>query len=168
MGIEDLTSFAAESLTDSPNDKKADIIYINEAEGVACIAQGRTAAIWGKTEAPANKASDLNTAAAWLLRKPIDEVPEQIRGHAQLLRDGLVQKTIARLVFAYAHNAFESENVENELSATRDLVRGLSITEQCDVEVVELGLRATEALYLTSIGSITNHGRSAIPSCPIH
>ena len=154
LDVEDLASFAADSLTDSPSDKKADIIYINEAEGVACIAQGTTAEKWGKAEAPANKASDLNTAAAWLLRTPIDAIPEQIRGHAGLLRDGLEEGTITRVIFAYAHNALESPNVERELSTTRDLVRGLSITQQCEVEVVELGLRATEELYLTSIGSI--------------
>ena len=154
LGVEDLASFATDSLTDSPNDKKADIIYINEAEGIACIAQGTTAADWGKAEAPANKASDLNTAAAWLLRQPIDDIPEKIRGQAQLLRDGLSQGTITRLIFAYAHNAFESANVESELQATRELVRGLEISWLCDVEVVELGLRAIEALHLTSLGSI--------------
>ena len=154
LGVEDLASFATDSLTDSPNDKKADIIYINEAEGIACIAQGTTAADWGKAEAPANKASDLNTAAAWLLQQPIDEIPEKIRGQAKLLRDGLSQGTIARLIFAYAHNAFESANVERELKATRELVRGLEISQQCDIEVVELGLRAIEALHLTSLGSI--------------
>jgi len=67
LDVEDVASFATESLTDHPADKKADIIYINEAEGVACVAQGYTAQDWGKQEAPANKASDLNTAASWLL-----------------------------------------------------------------------------------------------------
>ena len=154
LGIEDLASFATESLTDSPNDKKADIIYINEAEGIACIAQGTASADWGKAEASANKASDLNTAAAWLLRQPIDEIPEKIRGQAELLRDGLSQGTITKLIFAYAHNAFESPNVERELQATRELVSGLEICMQCDVEVVELGLRNIEVLHLTSLGSI--------------
>ena len=154
LRVEDLASFAIDSLTDSPNDKKADIIYINEAEGIACIAQGTTPADWGKAEAPANKASDLNTAAAWLLRQPIDEIPEKIRGQAQLLRDGLSQETITRLIFAYAHNAFESTNVDRELQATRELVRGLEISQHCEIEVVELGLRAIEALHLTSLGSI--------------
>ncbi len=154
LGVEDLASFATDSLTDSPNDKKADIIYINEAEGIACIAQGTTLADWGKAEAPANKASDLNTAAAWLLRQPIEEIPENIRGQAKLLRDGLSQETITRLIFAYAHNAFESANVERELQATRELVRGLEISQDWDVDVVELGLRAIEALHLTSLGSI--------------
>ena len=154
MGVEDLATFATDSLTDGPNDKKADIIYINEAEGIACIAQGTTASDWGKPEAQANKASDLNTAAAWLLQQPIDQIPEVIRGQAKLLRDGLGQGTITKLIFAYAHNSKESENVARELQATGELVRGLEITQQCDVEVVELGLTAIEALYRTSRGSI--------------
>ena len=154
LRVEDLASFATDSLTDNSNDKKADIIYINEAEEVACIAQGTTAVDWGKPEASANKASDLNTAAAWLLRQPIDKVPETIRGHAKLLRDAITQGTITRLIFAYAHNSFESQNVERELQATRELVSGLDITGQCEIEVIELGLRAIEALHLTSLGSI--------------
>ena len=154
LGVEDLASFATDSLTDSPNDKKADIIYVDESEGIACIAQGTTAADWGKAEAPANKASDLNTAAAWLLQQPIDEVPEAIRGQAKLLREGLSNESITKLIFAYAHNAFESLNVKRELQATRKLVLGLEITKQCDVEVVELGLTAIEEHHITSGGSI--------------
>ena len=154
LEVEDLASFATDSLTDSPDDKKADIIYIDEAEGVACVAQGTTYAAWGRAGASANKASDLNTAVAWLLQQPIDQIPEKIRGHAQLLRDGLEQGTITRLIFAYAHNAFESENVERELRATRKLVSGLDISQNCEVEAVELGLRTIEALHLTSLGSI--------------
>ena len=164
LGIEDLVSFATESLTDSPNDKKADIIYINESEGLACIAQGYTAVDWGKPDAPANKASDLNTAAAWLLSQPVAEIPETIRGHAELLREGLSQGTISKLVFAYAHNAYESANVERELQATRELVSSLGITQQCEVAVVELGLRTIEELHLASRGSIKVLGRIAFPA----
>lgn len=154
LGVEDLSSFATESLTDHPADKKADIIYISEAEGVACVAQGLMSADWGKQEAPANKASDLNTAAAWLLQRPIEDVPDVIRGHAKLLRDALEKKTVTRLIFAYAHNAFESHNVEVELQTVRHLLNSLNITRDVDVEVVELGLRRIEALHLTSQGPI--------------
>ena len=70
------------------------------------------------------------------------------------MRDGLGQGTITKLIFAYAHNSKESENVGRELQATGELVRGLEISQQCDVEVVELGLTTIEALYLTSRGSI--------------
>ena len=154
LGVEDLAIFATDCLTDSPDDKKADIIYIDEAEGIACVAQGTTLANWGRAGAPANKASDLNTAAAWLLRQPIDEIPNKIRGQAKLLRESLSEGTVTKLVFAYAHNALESTNVERELKATQELVSGLEILRQCEVEVIELGLRAIEELHLTSLGSI--------------
>ena len=164
LGVEDLETFATDSLTDGPNDKKADIIYIDEAEGIACVAQGTTAANWGKAEAPANKASDLNTAATWLLLSPIDQVPERIRGQAKLLRDGMENETITKLIFAYAHNAYESANVEHELQATLSLVRSLEISRNCEVEVVELGLRTIEALHLRSLGSIQVTDKIQLPA----
>ncbi len=164
LGVEDLTTFATDSLTDDPADKKADIIYIDEAEGVACIAQGYTSATWGKSNAPSNKASDLNTAAAWLLRSPVDEIPDAIRSHAKLLRDGLDKNTITKVIFAYAHNAFESVNVDNELKTVRQLVNGLEITKDAEIEVVELGLRRIEALHLTSLGSIQVGDELVLPA----
>src|SRR5260370_37088417 len=63
LDVEDVASFATESLTDHPADKKADIIYINEADGAACLAQGFTGQDRGKPHAPADKASDLTTPA---------------------------------------------------------------------------------------------------------
>ena len=164
LGVEDLATFAIDSLTDGPNDKKADIIYIDEADGIACIAQGTTSADWGKAEAPANKANDLGDAAAWLLMQPTAEVPEEIRAHARLLRDGLEEGTITRIVFAYTHNAHESANVKRELQATRKLIGELDILQNCEVEFVELGLNAIEELYLASRRAIQVTGEVHFPS----
>lgn len=163
LDIEDVAGFANDSLTDHPADKKADIIYINEAEGVACVAQGYTGKSWAKQAAPANKASDLNTAAAWLLRAPIDRVPARIQAQAKLLRDGLSKKTIKRVIFAYAHNALESANVESELKAVQHLLGGLQLLKDVAIEVIELGLRRTEELYLTSLGSIQVVDKVSLP-----
>jgi hypothetical protein len=164
LGVDDLASFATESLTDHPADKKADIIYINEADGIACVGQGFMAVEWGKQAAPSNKASDLNTAAAWLLQRPIEEVPDAIRAHAKLLRDGLDKKTINKVIFAYAHNALESHNVDVELATVSHLLEALDIMKGVDIEVVELGLRRTEALYLTSQGAIQVTDEIEIPA----
>ncbi len=164
LDIEDLASFATESLTDHPSDKKADIIYINEADGIVCVAQGYTAKNWGKQSAPTKKASDLNTAAAWLLRTPINEVPQQIRTPAKLMRDGLQKKTLRKVIFAYTHNAYESQNVEDELKTVRHLLNGLDLLKGVDVEVIELGLRRIEALYLTSLGSIQVNKTVSLPA----
>jgi hypothetical protein len=154
LGVEDFATFATASLTDHPDDKKADIIYIDEAEGVALIAQGKTAKDWGKKEADANKANDLNTAVAWLLQKPIDDVPVQIRQHAKLLREALQKQTIKRLVFAYAHNSYESQNVQNALDGVKNLVSSLPLAKDVDVETAEIGLRQTEQLSLSATGTI--------------
>jgi len=162
LDVEDLASFATDSLTDHPTDKKADIIYISEAEGLACIAQGYTGKDWGKQEAPANKAGDLNTAAAWLLQAPIADVPPKIRAQAKLLRDGIEKKTVTRLIFAYAHNALESHNVDAELQTVRHLLSGLNLGVQ--IEVVELGLRKIEALHLNSLGSIQVNDELTLPA----
>jgi AIPR protein len=132
-----------------------------------CVAQGYTSKNWGKHSAPSNKASDLNTAAAWLLRTPIKDVPPQVRTQAKLLRDGLQQKTITKVIFAYAHNAFESQNVEKELQTVRHLLSGLELVRDAEVEVVELGLRRIEALYLTSLGSIQVTEELTLPASEI-
>jgi hypothetical protein len=94
-------------------------------------------------------------------------VPEQIRAHANLLRDGLAKKTITRLIFAYAHNALESHNVETELKAVRHLLNGLDPVKGADAEVVELGLRQIEALYLTSVGSIQVTDKVDLPGSEV-
>lgn len=154
LRIEDLGAFATEALTDDPQDKKADIIYIDEADRIACIAQGYSGRDWGKPGAPSNKAADLNTAMAWLLQTPIEDVPPAIRSHAKLLRDALDKKTIETIVVAYAHNAMESSSVDTELKTVRHLLKGLPITAGVEIEIVELGLRRTEALYLASVGVI--------------
>src|SRR5262245_62140725 len=72
FGVEDLDTVASTSLTDGPDDKKCDLVYVDVDAGVAVVAQSYTAADPSKAEARAAKASDLNTAAAWLLTRPLD------------------------------------------------------------------------------------------------
>ena len=44
--------------------------------------------------------------------------------------------------------------MNNELQAVRHLLNGLEITKDAEIEVVELGLRRTEALFLAEQGVI--------------
>lgn len=62
----DLEYFASAALTDGSDDKKIDLLYIDRDEGKIILAQGYFNNK-KRDSAPANKASDLNTAAAWLL-----------------------------------------------------------------------------------------------------
>lgn len=154
LDVDDFASFASNCLTDDPADKKADIIYISEADGLAFVAQGYTAQDWGQPSAPANKACDLNTAAAWLLQADINAVPPVIKSQAQMLRKCLADQSISRIIFAYAHNACISPTVKDELDTLQTMVGGLSLCQGVTIETVELGLQAVQELYLNSTGII--------------
>src|SRR5438128_2454877 len=65
LRAEDIKELAAEGLTDGGDDKKVDFCYLSIAEGRVVIAQSYLGKVWGKPSAPANKASELNTATAW-------------------------------------------------------------------------------------------------------
>jgi len=152
--IEDIDAVATNSLTDSSNDKKCDLVYIDKESQVAVIAQGY---FCQKTvlpsEAPANKASDLNTAVVWLLSTPINELPTQLlQSAASELREALQNNELNSIEFWYSHNLPESTNVRNELDAvTRNAQNAVRQNfpgcSDINISGLELGIAATEGLY---------------------
>ena len=92
FGIEDVDVLATTSITEGGDDKKADLIYIDSEEKRIIIAQTTlTDNQYDKNghlkkEASRNKASDLNTAIAWIFSRPIDQVPIRIRTHSEEIR----------------------------------------------------------------------------------
>ena len=80
FNIDDIHSVASDSLTDGGDDKKCDLIYIDRDNGFAVIAQAYMKQDPKESDlAPANKASDLNTASAWVLSSDVDSVPIKIK-----------------------------------------------------------------------------------------
>lgn len=75
-GIPDIEGVAAVALTDSSNDKKSDLAYVDRDNGRVVVGQGYTSVKTNLEAAPANKASDLNTAVAWLLSGDLDGLPD--------------------------------------------------------------------------------------------
>jgi len=122
--VEDVASIAADSITDGSDDKKCDLIYVDLDEKRAVVAQCYAAKEW-KPEAPAGKASDLNTAVAWLLQRPLSQLPARIVSQAQQLRDAVEQSIITELVIWYVHNCGESSNVDNELKTVEHSARSM-------------------------------------------
>lgn len=116
FGIEDIDEVASTSLTDGGGDKKADLVYINTDKKEAIIAQGYYASKF-KAEAPANKASDLNTAITWLLARELKDVPDRIKSTAKELRQKINDGEITKISLWYSHNSPESDNVEAELKS---------------------------------------------------
>jgi AIPR protein len=152
--IEDIDAVATNSLTDNPNDKKCDLVYVDKESKIAVIAQGYYCnKLALPSEAPANKASDLNTAVAWLLSTPVEQLPTQLlQSAAAELRGALKENEINSIEFWYSHNLPESINVKNELDAVtrsaQNTVRQ-NFPECVDINIsaLELGVSATEELY---------------------
>jgi hypothetical protein len=109
FGVQDVEGIAATSLTDGPNDKKCDLVYVDRGEARVVVAQAYAAADESKSEAPANKAAELNTAASWLLASDLDTLPEPLRSAAAEVRDALGEDEIRDFEIWYVHNLPESD-----------------------------------------------------------
>jgi hypothetical protein len=113
--IDDIESTAANCLTDGTDDKKCDLVFVDPDERVAVVAQCYSSKK-KKASAPSSKAADLNTAIAWLLQRPLSDLPQRIRPAATELREALRAGHLDELHFWYVHNLPESENVRAELT----------------------------------------------------
>lgn len=116
--LEDLEGVGVSSIVDGSSDKKNDLIFIDEEIGTAVIIQAYVSKS-KKSIAPANKASDLNTAVAWLITMPPESLPQGIRAHAMRIRDGVNSGAITKIHVWYVHNCTESKNVADELEAVK-------------------------------------------------
>lgn len=145
----DFEALASEALTDSPNDKKIDFIYVDRDGKRLVFAQGYFGTS-KKDSAPANKASDLNTAAAWLLSGDIAEVPDHLRPAITECRTALAEGDIDTVELLYVHNYPESLNVTRELqTAAEHLKKALGDAVAISVSSRELGQATIEHLFAT-------------------
>ena len=120
LGTLDYENLRSESLLDGPDDKKVDFFRLDFDDGIATIAQSYYADDWDIPEPPANKASDLNAALAWLLESDLNSIPrDSVRAAAEQLRDSLRNGEITRLEIFYVHNLPHSINVDRELGTVQ-------------------------------------------------
>lgn len=157
FALDDIHSVAAESVTDGSDDKKCDLIFIDREEGVAVIAQCYFSAK-DKRSAPANKASDLNIAVAWLLQREVADLPERLRSAATELRSAIANGDIQRFEAWYVHNLPESTNVEDELSTVaataKTVTEALHPAKRISISAAEIGRQSLEALYSETLSPI--------------
>jgi hypothetical protein len=155
--IDDLHSTAAESITDGSDDKKCDILHIDLEEGVAIVAQCYVSTKQ-KQSAPANKASDLNTAVGWLLQRPLKDLPIRLRQSASELRDAISQNQINSLLFWYIHNLPESTNVADELATVeataKSAISSVEGSGKIQVSAKEVGKESLEEWYSDTLSPI--------------
>lgn len=160
--IEDIMSAASEALTDGHNDKKCDLIFTDRELGIAVVAQAYNKHNAHESDlAPSNKASDLNTAAAWIFASNVNEVPTQIKESVLDLQDAIKNEEISTIYFWYVHNLIEENNpeVKKEMNtlqvAAQRLVETSFNGKGIKVSAIEVGKNTIEKWYVTSSRRIT-------------
>ena len=152
-----------DSLTDGPNDKKLDFLHLDTDNRRIVFVQGYYSSKKGG-EAPANKASDLNTAAAWLLSGDLTQLASTLADSIRLCRQALEAGEIDEVELLYVHNLLESKAVQNELdTAKAHLAKGLSKLD-IQISAKEIGLKECEKLYLAKTSAIVVLDEIILPS----
>jgi hypothetical protein len=139
---------ASECLTDGSNDKKIDFIKLDYDHKKIVFAQGYYTTNANKTEAPANKASDLNTGVAWLMSRDTELVPELLSEVIKDCRTAIENGDIDKIDLLYVHNLSGSINVENELTTVKEhFQKSLPKDKNIIVFAQELDAAEIETLY---------------------
>ena len=116
FGLDDIETVADEALTDDAKDRCCDLLYVDRDNGIAVIAQAYASLDLSKSEPPAGKAADLNTALTWVLGDNSPEhLGEKLRSAAASLQDAIRAGDVAAIEVWYIHNLATSVNVETEL-----------------------------------------------------
>ncbi|EDT6654213.1 AIPR family protein, partial [Salmonella enterica] len=101
-----------------------------------------------KIVAPANKASDLNTALAWITSGSGQSPNEKLRAKIAEVRKLIDDNEIEAVELLYIHNCAESEQVRVELETCRDYLAGRFTDKEIEVTYKELGVYSLEKLYI--------------------
>ncbi|MDR0849972.1 MAG: AIPR family protein [Christensenellaceae bacterium] len=163
-GLEDIDSVAVEALTDEGDDQKCDLLYINEDEGYAVIAQAYEARTMVKGDlapshelAKENKAADLNTAIAWIFDdKKVSFIPSTLKSAIISFQENLENDNINNIYLWYVHNFDEDRNpkVRKQLEKVKDTTLAYLNTKypkkNVNVEFVEVGINQLEKWYENS------------------
>ena len=150
FAIDDIQTAAAACLTDGPLDRKCDALHIDRDTSTAVIAQAFLSKKPNPT-APANKAADLNNAAAWIFSRDYDRMNESLQAAAQDLDDAIRTGEVTTIELWYSHNLPESSNVKEELDLAAGTARGLLATTYPETEVsvsaLEVGVSRLDSWY---------------------
>ncbi|UCN15305.1 AIPR family protein [Cellulomonas iranensis] len=126
FGIDDIPSVAATAITDGGGDHKCDLLYIDAESRTAVIAQCYESTSARRSEAPANKAADLGTAASWIIGNQVPELlGENLREAAFDLHESIAAGDIDMVELWYVHNLPGSDNCKRELARASAAAKAL-------------------------------------------
>lgn len=158
--LEELTD---NNLTDDSDDKKIDFIRLDLNKRKLIFVQGYYSKSH-KDNAPANKASDLNTAAAWLTTGELKKMPNMLQDIIKSSREAINNSEIDTIELLYVHNCGESVPVENELKTVKDYLQKALNDKIISVSYKEIGYRETARMYKDQSSNITILDKVVCPS----
>ena len=144
LELEDIQSVAATAMTDGPDDKSCDLLYVDRDSRSVILAQGYEATAINQRQAPAGKASSLHQAVNWLFGAQREtDVPQRLRSGWKELHEALAEGAIDDIEIWFVHNLPESAQVSEELDAAAQAAYGLVSSRysshQITVKATELG-----------------------------
>ena len=145
LDYSDLIELADDCLTDQGDDKKIDFLCIDDERQKIYVVQGYYTHK-EKDNAPANKASDLNTAAAWLTTGDISKLPPRLQDVVKSARESIANGDVTGLELVYVHNCSESVPVEQELKTAKNYFQK-AIGDAVNVSYKEIGNQTVSTLY---------------------
>jgi hypothetical protein len=160
FNLDDIQTIVSEAITGGGDDKKCDVLYVDKEREIAVIAQCYISQKI-REAAPANKASDLNTALTWLLSTNLDNLSDVLKGRADELRSAINAGEIKQFYIWYVHNLPCSKNVQDELRAVEDTARAaltryrsgqdinIFAEEICETQLDRLYMQAERTVIVT-------------------
>ncbi len=154
LNTSDLLQLASDYLTDASDDHKIDFLLFDEDEKTLLVTQGYHSNKVAES-AKSNKASDLNTAMAWLFKGDIKEFNDSMRSKVVEIRQALDTGKLLNIELVFAHNCGESKEVDKELKTASSFLKDLLKEYNVDVTYRELGNSSLEDIFLKKIAHIT-------------
>ncbi|MGW2917601.1 AIPR family protein [Streptomyces angustmyceticus] len=118
LDLEDVHSVATTALTDGPDDKSCDLVYIDRDSHSMILAQGYEAGNTNQAQAPLKKATSLHQAVNWLFgSRSESDVPQRLRSSWRELNEALADGVIKTIEIWFVHNLPENHQIAEELQA---------------------------------------------------
>lgn len=153
LNATDLKQLAIDNLTDCSDDKKIDFLQFDQEQSTLYIVQGYyTQKV--KDSAPANKASDLNCAAAWLTHGEISHFPKALQTLVEDIRMAIVEGEISEIELIYVHNCDESKEVQQELQTASSALTSVLRDYNIIVNYKEFGNRSLSRMFMNQAANI--------------
>lgn len=142
----DLLTLASENLTDSGDNKKIDFLRVDTDLRKVFIVQGYFTEK-EKDSPPSNKASDLNTAAAWFNCGDVSNLPSPLCELIKDAREAIIQNEVDTIELIYIHNCGESKEVEEELLVAEKQFERALLGQNVIVSHKQLGNQSLSSMY---------------------